>query len=113
MKTRIVFSALLIMLLSIGITGQASARPYFRGGFYAPRIGVRIVAPIPAPVVVNSGYYGGYANGYCAPAPAPVVVGSYYGGGYYGRGYYNHAYYDHGYRGGYYRGSYGPRGFRR
>lgn len=108
MKTKIVFSALLIMLLSIGITEQAGARPYFRGGFYGPRIGVRIVAPIPAPVVVNNGYYGGgYA---CAPAP---VVSGYYGGSYYGRGYYNHSYYNHGYRGGYYRGSYGPRGFRR
>jgi hypothetical protein len=103
MKLRIIASALLIMLLTVSISNQASARPgYWRGGFFAPRIGVRVGIPVP-PVVVG-GYYG---NGYgYAPAYGPAVV---VGGGYYGRGYYNHGYY----RGGGYRGGYGPRGYRR
>ena len=104
MKLRIIASALLIMLLTVGISNQVSARPgYWRGGFYGPRTGLRVVAPIPAPVVVGGYYGGGYAPAY---GPSVVVGGGYYGGGYYNRGYYNHGYY----RGGGYRGSYGPRG---
>ena len=81
MKIRIILSALLVIILSAGISSSASAhgwRGYHRGGWYAPRPVVRVYAPRvfvpPVPVVVAGGYYG---------RPA------------YGHGCYRHAYYGH------------------
>jgi hypothetical protein len=120
MKGRIVAAALLMMVLFAGVSNSASARGWGRGGFYGPRVGVRIFAPVPpmvfpAPVVVGGYYGGGYGYG---GGGYPYYGGGYYGhGGYYGRG---GGYYDRGgYRGGQGRGGYarggghyGPRGRR-
>lgn len=128
MKLKIVAAALLVMLLSVGVTQKASAQRWgYRGGWGRPHVGVRVVVPpIPVPAVtIGGGYYG---DGYCAPAPvvggyydggycapAPVVVGGGYYGGYY-RGYrggYGRPYaYGGGYRGGYRDGGYRGGGYR-
>jgi len=91
MKLRIIASALLIIVLSAGISTNAGAHPWRGGGWCMPHPVVRVWAP-PIPII----------------AP-PVVVGGYYGGGYYRHPYYGHRYaygYGHGYRGGYGRGCY-------
>lgn len=74
-------SALLIMLLSIGISSNADAawRGCYGRGWGHPV--VRVCAPVPAvriatPVVAVGGYYGGYYARPCAPR--------YYAHGYYG-----------------------------
>ncbi len=103
MKSKIILSGLLSIIIIAGISANAGAAPwrgYRHGGFYGPRVGVRICPPVPVFI-----------------PPAPVVVGGYYGGGY-GGGYYRGGgacrphyyaaaprYYGHGYEG--YRGGYG------
>lgn len=127
MKTRMLAVALLVTVLTVGLSTRASAHPWGwgRGHWCGPRVGVSIGVPVP-PVVVGGGYYGGcapapyYGDAYCAPAPAP-----YYGGGYYAYprygGYYGHRAYAYGggwghreggYRGGYEHG-YGHGGYGR
>ena len=111
MKTRMIVSTLLILLLTVGISFNSNANPW-RGGYrhgwsYRPvvRVGIPAVGIGVAPVVVGGGYYGGYY-------PRPAYYGGYYaagprfyggyGHGYYGRGYGGHGYYHGGgYRGGY------------
>ena len=92
MKLRIIASALLVIILSVGMSATADANPWrhCRGGWYAPHPVVRVGIPVPPipPIVFGGGYYGGY---YGHP---------YYGGHrYYAHGGYGH--YGHGYRGGY------------
>ncbi len=106
MKTRIIASTLLIMLLAVGISSNADAARW-RGRYCGPRCGVRVVAPRVAigilPVLVGGYYPRPYYGGYYA-GPAYYGGPRYYGGrGYYG-GYGPRAY-GHGY--------YGGRGYRR
>jgi hypothetical protein len=110
MKTRMIVSALLIMLLSTGIHSKAEAAPW-RHGYGWGRPVVRIAAPrvgvcLP-PVVAVGGYYGGYYPGpgyYRGYYAGPRYYGGYgphYGGyapHYYARGGYGRGY-NHGYRG--------------
>lgn len=73
MKNRILFSALLFVMLIAGAVTTASAqcwerRPHHRG-YYGPRVSVcapvRVYVP---PIVVGGGYYG-YRH--CPPPPPP------------------------------------------
>ena len=63
MKTRMIASALLIMLLSIGISSEANANPWRRGygyGYCRPHPVVRVYGPrvaVCAPPIVYGGYY--------------------------------------------------------
>ncbi|MBS1688105.1 MAG: hypothetical protein JSS96_05235 [Bacteroidetes bacterium] len=132
MKTRLMAVALLVTVLTFGLSNQASAHPWGGGHWCGPHVRVRVAVPMPG-VVVGGGYYGGYAPapyyGDCAPAPAPYCGDAYYGGGYYaypryraygyrgGWGHREYAYgggYGRGYehRGGYERGGYGGYGGR-
>ena len=100
MKFKVIAIALLVTVLSAGISSTASAqhwRGYHRGGWYAPHPVVRAYIPAPrvyvppvyvppVPVVVDGGYYG-----------RPYYGHRYYGRGY-DHGYYGHGHYDHGYR---------------
>jgi hypothetical protein len=75
MKIRMIASALLIAILSLGATAKSEAAPW--RGCYRPV--VRVCAPavrICAPPIVVGGYYGGY---YAGPR-------------YYARGCYGHRY---------------------
>jgi len=104
MKNRMIASALLIMVLSVGISATANANPWrggYRGGWFVPHPVVRVGVPLPviAPsVVIGGGYYG--------PAYGGYYGGGYYrggyGGGYYGRPGYGGRYYAHGGYGGHY-----------
>ena len=95
MKTKFVVSAVLIMVMSIGVSNTVNARPWchpHHHGWYSP---VRVSVGIPIP-----------------PVAVVRVGGGYYDGGYRG-GYYRKPYYERrgGYCGPHYRrgGGYGPR----
>ena len=96
MKLRIIASALLLVVLSAGISSTAGANPWrhCRGGWYPPHPVVRLGIPVPPipQIVIGGGGYGGY-------------YGRPYSGGhrYYAHEGYRH--YGHEYRGGY--GHYG------
>ena len=109
MKSKIILSGLLSLVIIAGISANAGAAPWrghYHGGFYGPRVGVRFIPPVPvfvppAPVYYGGGYGGGYYRGGYGPryyAAAPRYYGGGYRGGYGG--------YHGGYRGGY-RGGYG------
>jgi hypothetical protein len=64
MKLNVFITALLIIMLSVGISSKSEAAPwrgYYRHGYgyYHPRPAVRVY--VPAPVIVeHPHYYGGY-----------------------------------------------------
>jgi len=107
MKLRIIASALLVLVLSAGISTKASAAPW-RGGYRHGWVRPHVFIPVPPVVVAPPIVYGG--GGYYG--------GGYYGGGYYGRGYYCRPHYREaygprygcGYRGGHYGGGHGYHG---
>jgi hypothetical protein len=81
MKKSIIATVLLIVILFMGISNNASADPWrgHRHGWCGPRAAVRVYAPVPVfPPVIAGGYWGGYyrPHHYCGPR--------YYGHGYYG-----------------------------
>ncbi len=101
MKTKMIVSGLLIVLLSVGVAASASAAPWrgHRHGWYVPAPPMpRVFVPAPR---------------YCPPVPAASYgYGSGYGGGY-GRHHHgcrpryetqrHYGHYDRGYGRGYYR----------
>ena len=84
MKNRIILSALLVLMLSVGFNSKTEAAPW-RGRYGYCRPAVRFCPPVRAfiPPVVVGGYYG---PRYCPP----VYVAPHYGYGYRG---YGHRYY--------------------
>jgi hypothetical protein len=76
-KSSILFSAILVVILSIGSSSSASAQCYGRHYGWRPR--ARVCAPVRVyvPPVVVGGYYGGNYGGYrhYCPPPAPRYYG--------------------------------------
>ncbi len=85
MKNRIIASAGLIFILSVGMSYASDAAPRrgcHRHGWYGPEVRVCVPAPVVVPVVVG-GYYRPHRH--CAPR---YYANNYYGGHrHYGRRY--------------------------